>query len=160
MDANEIDIKEVYALFGAAAYFAQCFERQLAITVSTVCITDSDVITREQYDALLSRNFSKTLGQLFHLMKSDITISDEIKDSIAEALRLRNFLMHNYFWERALSLNNTVGRQRMLQELSHACVLFQTIDSKVEALTREWGEKRGVTHKDYAKALKNLLEGE
>jgi hypothetical protein len=87
MDTNEIEIKEVYALCGAAAYFTQCFERQLAIAVSTVCITDPDMVTREQYDALLSRNFSRTLGQLFHLMKSDITISDEIKDSIAEALR-------------------------------------------------------------------------
>lgn len=160
MDTNEIEIKEVYVHFGAATYFAQCFERQLAITVSTVCIPNPDAVTRDQYDTLLSRNFSKTLGQLFHLMKGDVTISDEIKEDIAEALVLRNFLIYNYFWERALPLNNTIGRQRMLQELSHACVLFQTIDSEVEALTREWGEKRGVTQKDYAMALKKLLEGE
>jgi hypothetical protein len=40
-----MEIKEVYALFGLAVYLIQCFERQLAVTVATVCLSDPDTVT-------------------------------------------------------------------------------------------------------------------
>ncbi|BCL83514.1 hypothetical protein ccbrp13_59790 [Ktedonobacteria bacterium brp13] len=160
MDYEELEAKEVYAMYGAAMYFAQCFERQLAITLSTVCLSDPDLVTRDQYDALLGKHFKKTLGQLLHKMKEGSEINDEIKGEIEEALQLRNFLAHNYFWERAVQHNNPIGRQRMIHELNQACTVFQSIDSKVEAITVEWGKKRGVTETDYAKALAKLLKPE
>src|SRR5450755_1283392 len=157
-DAREI--KEVSALFGRAVFFIQAFERQLGITIASVCLSDPDSVTREQYDALLSKNFKKTLGQLFHKMKDDLHIADEIKQEIETALQLRNFLIHNYFWERMLQFNTSIGRQAMLEELYHACTVFQEVDSKVEALTKAWGAKRGVTEQDYAEELEKLLKTE
>ncbi|HYT45612.1 MAG TPA: hypothetical protein VEP90_25025 [Methylomirabilota bacterium] len=160
VDTIEVEYKEVYATFGLAVYLAQCFERQLGITLATVCLSDPDSVTREQYDALLSKNFKKTLGQLFYKMKDDLNIADEIKQEIEAALQLRNFLIHNYFWERMLQFNASAGRQAMLEELYHACTVFQEVDSKVEAITKAWGEKRGVTEQDYAEELEKLLKSE
>jgi uncharacterized protein YutE (UPF0331/DUF86 family) len=155
-----MEYKEVYAVFGLTSYLVQCFERQLAITLSTVCLADPDTVTREQYDMLLSKNFTKTLGQLFHMMKEEVSIADAVKEEIEAALKLRNFLIHNYFWERMVQLNTSVGRQAMLEELYHACTVFQEVDSKVEAITKAWGEKRGVTEHDYAEELEKLLKAE
>jgi hypothetical protein len=50
MDNDEMEIKEVSALFGRAVFFIQCFECQLAITLSTVCLKDPDILTRDQYN--------------------------------------------------------------------------------------------------------------
>jgi hypothetical protein len=155
-DAREI--KEVSALFGRAVFFIQAFERQLGITLASVCLSDPDAVTREQYDALLSRNFKKTLGQLFHKMKVTLTIPNEIKQEIEAALQLRNFLIHNYFWERMIQFNTSAGRQMMLEELYQACLVFQKVDSKVTAITMEWAAKRGVTEQDYAEELGKLLK--
>jgi uncharacterized protein YutE (UPF0331/DUF86 family) len=160
MDKDAMEIKEVSALFGRAVFFIQCFERQLGITLATVCLSDPDAVTREQYDALLSKNFKKTLGQLFHKMKGDLHIAEEMKQEIEAALELRNFLIHNYFWERMVQFNTSVGRQAMLEELYLACTVFQEVDSKVEAITKAWGEKRGVTEQDYAEELEKLLKTE
>jgi len=157
-DAREI--KEVSALFGRVVFFIQAFERQLGITLATVCLSDPDTFTREQYDALLSKNFKKTLGQLFHKMRDDLHIADEIKQEIEAALQLRNFLIHNYFWERMLQFNTSSGRQAMLEELYHACTIFHDVDSKVEAITKAWAAKRGVTEQVYAKELEKLLKTE
>lgn len=160
MDNDAMEIKEVSALFGRVVYFIQRFERQLGITLATVCLSDPDTVTREKYDALLSKNFKKTLGQLFHLMKDDLHIEENVKQKIEEALKLRNFLIHNYFWERAVQFSNSVGRQAMLEELYQACMFFEEVDSEVEAITKAWGEKRGVTEKDYAEELEKLLKTE
>lgn len=157
-DAREI--KEISALFGRLVFFIQAFERQLGITLASVCLTDPDAVTREQYDALLSRNFKKTLGQLFHKMKDDLNIPDDVKQEIEAALQLRNFLIHNYFWERMIEFNTSTGRQAMLEELDQACLVFQEVDSKVTTITMEWAAKRGVTEEDYARELEKLLKTE
>lgn len=160
MSSDAREIKEVSALFGRAVFFIQAFERQLGITLASVCLSEPDTVTREQYDALLSRNFKKTLGQLFHKMKDDLNISDEIKQEIEAALQLRNFLIHNYFWERMIEFNTSTGRQAMLEELDQACILFQEIDSKVTEITLEWAAKRGITEEDYIRELAKLLKTE
>lgn len=153
-----MEIEEVYALFGLAVYLIQCFERQLAITLATICLSDPDTLTREQYDALLGKNFKKTLGQLFHKMKEDIYIAIEMKEEIEAALQLRNFLIHNYFWTRAIPFKSSPGRQTMLQELANACTAFQEVDSKLEVITKEWGKNHGVREQDYAEELEKLLK--
>ncbi len=155
---DEMEIKEVYALFGLTVYLIQCFERQLAITLAAVCLSDPDDVSREQYDALLGTNFKKTLGQLFHKMKDDVHITVEVKEEIEASLRLRNFLIHNYFWTRAILFKSSSGRQTMLQELTDACNIFQEADSKLEKITKEWGKKRGVTEQNYAEELEKLLK--
>lgn len=160
IDNDVMEIKEVSALFGRAVFFIQVFERQLGITLASVCLEYPDSVTRDQYDALLSKNFKKTLGQLFHKMKDDLHIADEIKQEIEAALQLRNFLIHNYFWERMLQFNTSAGRQVMLEELYQACTVFQEVDSKVEAITKAWAAKRGVTEQDYEKELEQLLKTE
>lgn len=158
MDTDEMEIKEVYAFFGLTVYLIQCFERQLAITLATVCLSAPDTVMRAQYDALLGKNFKKTLGQLFHKMKEDIQIATEVKEEIEAALQLRNFLIHNYFWARAIPFKSSSGRQSMLQELLDACTVFQEVDNKLEVLTKEWSKKRGVTEQDYAEELEKLLK--
>ncbi len=100
-----MEYKEVYAVFGLTSYLVQCFERQLAITLSTVCLADPDTVTRAQYDVLLSKNFTRTLGQLFYKMKEEVSITDDVKEEIEAALKLRNFLIHNYFLERMVQFN-------------------------------------------------------
>lgn len=93
-------------------------------------------------------------------MRDDLHIADEVKQEIEAALQLRNFLIHNYFWERMLQFNTSAGRQAMLDELYHACTIFQEVDSKVEAITKAWGAKRGVTEQIYAEELEKLLKTE
>lgn len=154
-DANEI--KEISALFGRVVFFIQTFERQLGITLASAFLSDPDARTKEQYDTLLSRNFKMTLGQLFHKLKDDPLISNEIKQELEAALKLRNFLIHNYFWERMKEFNTSAGRQTMLEELYQACLIFQEIDSKLTAITMEWAMKRGVTEDDYDRLYKMLI---
>lgn len=59
-----------------------------------------------------------------------------------------------------LQFNTSAGRQAMLDELYHACTIFQEVDSKVEAITKAWGAKRGVTEQIYAEELEKLLKTE
>jgi hypothetical protein len=157
---TEEEYKEVYATFGLAVYLAQCFERQLAITLSTVCGSDPHMVLRSQYDDLLSKNFKKTTGQLLHKIKEGITVPDELTTDVEEALKKRNFLMHNYFWERAVQFTTSEGRQKMIHELQDACALFQKVDSYFETITKEWGKKYGVTEARYVDELERLLKHE
>lgn len=157
MDESEHH-KEVYAYFGITAHAAQMLERQIALTLNSVCTVDGTV-TRDQYDISLMQDFKKTLGQLHSKLKKELNVSDDIKAEIEAALAKRNFLMHNYFWERAVEFTKPEGRDTMIHELEEMRQLFTSVDSKLTALTRAWRIKRGVTDEDVEREKQNLLEG-
>lgn len=159
IDPESHQIREVYARFGLAIHMAQALERTLAIALATVCGPGPRKITRKRYDSLLQSNFEKTLGQLVaKLGKSVVAIPEASEHTLSEALRKRNWLVHSYFWERAVSFNRKEGRQSMIDELQALSEYFEKIDVKFSAVVRAWGEKHGVTQQVIDKEMKTLID--
>lgn len=156
----EEEIKEVCTAFGAVAFAAQAFERQLAIALATALASGATVKTRQQYDDLLHTYFHKTAGQLSQLVKGDEVSLVELKAEIERAVRQRNFFMHNYFWERAVQFTSSEGRERMVNELYDASSQFEALDNRLTALTKAWASQRGVTEEDHLAAQEEILRGE
>jgi hypothetical protein len=67
-----------------------------------------------------------------------------LDDLLIRAVRLRNFLAHEYVHERAAAFLTEVGKDDMIGELKKATAFFEAPDARLESLTRQLTEAIGV----------------
>jgi hypothetical protein len=101
IDPESAQIREVYARFGLAMYQSQCVEREVAILLATEYGPGIKAITQAQYSELLESLFRNTLGGLITKLIKSGQIDSNFESTLRKALTQRNWLAHNYFWERA-----------------------------------------------------------
>jgi hypothetical protein len=156
IDPESHQVREVYAHFGLAVYHAQALERTLAMALATVY--GPTKMTRQKYRALVESKYEKTLGQLVGEIRKTTNLPSNQTVLLKEALRKRNWLVHDYFWERAATFARQDGRGAMIRELNEAADFFLKVDKEFGRILRTWGEKRGVTQEQVNRAQKELLE--
>ena len=142
---EKYDVKEVYAFFGLAAYMAQVLERGVIIFSVALRIGSVPNVTRDLVDELYENFEEKTLGQLLKIAKSASLINNELYEELYNSLKLRNRLIHSYFYEHAEDFMSEQGRKIMINELRHMTNIFEETDKKLEGLSSLMWEKYGVT---------------
>lgn len=162
MEKNNINeeehIKEVYAHYGLTMYQAQCVERALCILLASGKAPILKSITKYDYDNILNTLFKHTLGGLIKEMRKDMEIVDDFEKNIEKALEKRNWLAHNYFWERAGHFMTFEGRNFMLKELQEITSFFEVLDDYLTKINVEWVKKNGITTEFLEKQMEELVK--
>lgn len=156
-DEEGRQIKHLYSIFGLVIHTLQSFERQLAISLVTVFGPGPGKIDRKGYDTLLNENFKKTLGHLYKRLKEVNEAPEDLITEIENVLKIRNKLIHRYFWENAVFFCNVRGRQKMIEELEEYREEIETVDFILTSVTLTWGRRHGVAEEDIEKQMKVLL---
>ena len=159
IDPESAQIREVYAYFGLAMYQAQCLERQLAMILATKYGPGPTRITSREFDALLEGLFRRTLGHLVNEIGAIVDVNEDEKEQLKVALKKRNWLVHHYFWDRAVEFQSESGRASMVSELQEAAEYYQALDEIFTNRTKEWGETVGVTQQSIDEHMERLLQG-
>ena len=73
-------------------------------------------------------------------MQKDIKITDDFETNIEKALEKRNWLTHNYFWERTGYFMTVEGRNFMLKELQEVSSFFEGLYNYLVKITDEWAK--------------------
>ena len=119
LESEEGQLNAVFACFGSAAQHAQLFEQGLAkflVVYNKIC---SDSVSIEELDAVASNLRKRTMGQLLAKLSKHVTINDaSVSEQFTNALKKRNYLMHEFFLERNTELESSEGRMRLLAELT------------------------------------------
>lgn len=150
--------RELFAYFGLAIYHAQCIERQLAILLAVKPGIDTQEFFWQEFDRLCSFYFRKTLGSLIETMKVTINIPKDLEISLQGALDTRNWLVHNFFWDRAVDILKEEGREMMINELRELSEGLNAIDDKFVDITNTLVRKLGVTEDVIQETLEKMLE--
>jgi hypothetical protein len=146
MTPEDEQCREVYAYFGVAAYFAQCFEKSLCNFLMYHNALTIGNVTQENAGEIARSIQKKTMGQLLKEIKPVVTFGDPAGEALVdEALKKRNFLLHDYFWDRAIEFMSPNGRAKMLTELMELLDLFQRADGLAKTLARAASKAAGVT---------------
>lgn len=153
------DVREVYEYFGRAAFEAQCLEKQIAIVLSYMCAGNHEEITTLRHDELLETNLDHTFGALVRELTMHLSLPTDVRDKLARAVEGRNWLSHNYWWDRASEFASQTGRQDMLTELNSLVGLFSELDRFLTQMFKEWAHTKGVTEDDFGESLNELLSG-
>ena len=85
-------------------------------------------------------------------------LSEDEEERLKTALEKRNWLVHRYFWERAVDLLSYSGLASMIDELRDTADLFESLDELFTTKTREWAESVGISQELVNEHLERLIK--
>jgi hypothetical protein len=83
-------IRETYARFGAAYYFAECLHRGLCCAYMLAPFETKEFVTGPRVEERMSESFRLTLGQLVEALAP--WLSEHLYHALREAVERRNWL--------------------------------------------------------------------
>ena len=158
IDDDAYQRREVFSRYGLALYHVQCVEKSLSILLSSVFNMDFLSSTPDVREKFFNQAFSMTLGQLINRLKQRITIHSEIQKDLLEALRKRNWLAHDYFYERSGELLTRSGRTRIIEEITELSNFFNNLDIQLMGIVEKWSDKVGITTEVIDEGVRKLVQ--
>ena len=152
IDDESEHVKEVYARFGLAVYYAQVLEHGIVNALVTLDLIPSkrhEAGTAEKWGAMvdefMDQHFSTTLGRMIRALRTVTTVPDDLERHLTTALSKRNWLAHNFFRERAEEFMSAWGRDKMLHEVDECREAFRTADRRLDEIVRPIRHKFGLS---------------
>ncbi len=158
LDYDSQQRRETFALYGLAMYHAQCFEKSLVILFSVAYNKEyfrSSFDKREEY---FNQYFQKTAGQLVSRIKAIVLVPDDLEITLIQAVKKRNWLAHDYFWEKSIDLLTTEGRDKLITELTDISDYFSQIDERLTLIYQKIFNKVGLTEEVVLKHIEEMVK--
>jgi hypothetical protein len=141
LDLESDQIRQVYANYGSAMYYAQVLEHGLVNFVAASRAGHPDKYS----DALWDELFGMTMGRQLQFVFEEAELSDVVIEQLRKALRVRNFLAHDFFRQRAEKLLSFRGRNEMLHELELLREELRDAEAAVSPTTLRLLDRKGVS---------------
>ena len=151
-------VRDTYAHFGLAIYQVQVLEHTIVNAMVVARMPDRDRISRRAIDGFMDREFDRTLGRLVRELGKYASVPDDLVDVLSQALEKRNWLVHDYFRERAEQFVTDSGCHQMIAELDVAQRQFHSAGERLDLLLRPVRERFGVTDEAIAEHVSALLK--
>lgn len=159
LDDNE-QCREVYAWAGLALYQAQVIEHGLVNAILVVRLAeDSDFASSfSDGDHFFAEHFQRTMGQLMKRLRKHLTIDATFDHRLDDLLRRRNFVIHNFFRERAELFMHQEGRAIMLDELASFVDGASGVEEELARLVLDYGAAHGLSAERIGAELDRLTK--
>lgn len=140
MTEDEKNIRDCFAYFGRTIYMAQCVEKGIMNSL----ISSYKNITKTRYDELLLEKSQLTLGQLKREIKQKEIFSENVVERIEIFHKKRDWLAHNYWWDRAIEFNQENLRYKIFEELDQLTAEFESLNEVIEEDNKKFLLENGV----------------
>jgi hypothetical protein len=137
MDAADEEVREVYARYGLAMYFAQVVEHAIVNLMIALRLPDHGALSRRDIDQFMDEAFAMTFGRLLKELRRLGQPTELVQRDLDQARDMRNWLAHRCFRDRAVQFMSPAGRIGMFQELDDATNLFLQVNETLERLSAE-----------------------
>ena len=158
------EIKEVYAKFGLAMYFAQVLEHGIVnalVSLDLIPNRRKHAPTPEEWsatvDSFMSRHFEKTMGRMLRELRSVTLVPSDLEDLLRDALRRRNRLAHDFFREHAEDLITSSGRSAMLAGVDECRAVFEAADRRLDEVVAPMRRAVGLTDEVIAREFDAMV---
>lgn len=128
MDDKENEIKECFAYFGRAMYMAQTVEKGI---LNSLLFSYTN-ITKTRYDELLAEKSLLTFGQLKQEVIAKNIFDSDFIEKLEEFHSKRDWLAHNYWWDRSVEFNREDLRHKLFKELDEFNEEFEALYDLIE----------------------------
>lgn len=164
LDPESEQIREVYAYYGLAMYWAQCVEQSIFQQLlffdhfpkAIASYTSSEKWVAE-FDSYETRELGQTMGKLIRRLQEVGLPNEDITNVLAEVLQLRNWLAHSYFSDRALEFTTTKGREEMLEELDGVRDKLQKCAINLDSVSLPAAQSLGFTEEMRQKVTQEMI---
>jgi hypothetical protein len=157
-------VRDVYAHYGLAMYLAQCLEQSIFIHLMFFDLFPKQVLEfkdtehwQREFERYETQELGKSMGQIIQKLKEAGQPTEEIKVSLAAALKARNRLAHMYFSEHAIPFTQQSGRDAMIKELEGIQSMFRAVAKSLDDITMPVARKFGLTEEHEKLAVDELM---
>jgi len=164
LDPESEHVREVYANYGLAMYWAQCLEQSIFQHLlffdhfpKAVAKYSTPEAWAEEFDRFESRELGQTMGKLVGRLREVDQPTDTVEKSLAKILKSRNWLAHGYFADRAVGFNTREGRDLMIDELVLLQGEFRVCCDELDAVSLPAAQKLGLTEEQLEQMKTELL---
>ena len=140
-------IRETCAHFGLAIYLAQVLEHGIVNAMLVLRFVDGSGFSGAGVDRFMDQQFKNTLGMLIRDLREQTPLPSHLEGSLNRALKTRNWLIHDYFRERALEFMSFEGRESMLAELREVQEQLRQVDKMLESVVLPVANRLGLSKK-------------
>jgi hypothetical protein len=151
------EVKEVYAFFGLAAYWAQVLEQEVINFTVAVHMENRSHLNRRIVEDLWRSFEVKTFGAVLHAARRITSIPSDIDVLLGTALTMRNHLTHSFFRDRAEWFLSDAGRLRTMADLQEHMKIFKRANDRLEPLTLALLNQFGVSRETANRLLQEML---
>jgi hypothetical protein len=130
MEPAETEIKEVFARFGRAYYFAEVLHRGLCNLYALSQAAPKGWATRPMMEEHFATAFGMTLGEVWQRVKD--RFSRDEAEAVESAIKTRNCIAHQFWYERSHAAFTSEGCFQLVAELDMAAEVFERADAIVD----------------------------
>ena len=110
-------LQPIYLEAGAALFDCQSFEYGIAYLLHLCACSGAEGLDTINTIAILEDEEKKTAGQLIKLLKRHVKVSKGIEESLTEALKARNKLIHRYLLENVERMAEPNEHENIVKEI-------------------------------------------
>ncbi len=140
-------------------YSANCLERQIGLLLATKYNQKFLQAPPKQRDAFFEREAKKTFGRMVRDLGNKAQLSTTLESRLHEAVELRNWLAHRYFWERAFNFTTLEEREKMIFELQEKVDFLKELDREFSQLLLQFYYSKGGSEEEFELKLAKYLGG-
>ncbi|WP_446048920.1 hypothetical protein [Streptomyces albidoflavus] len=138
LPAEDAQTREMYALFGAAVYFANCIEVGL-INILAIADVKHAKALQVRIDDPWDRRFADkklTMGKLFSDVERGGHLAGRpgLAADLESAVNSRNELAHHFWVPRIEDSLTEAGRHRLIKDLEHRREAFEIANNSMDTL--------------------------
>lgn len=152
MDREEYETKECFAYFGRAVYMAQTVEKGI---VNSILLSYKN-ITQHRYDELLAEKSRLTFGQLKREIIERSIFSSDIISKLEAFYEKRDWLAHNYWWDRSVEFYRDDLRHKIIEELDAISSGFEALELLIRENVELFFKDKGADLESLSIELANL----
>lgn len=164
MDSEDEEVRDVYAYYGLALYWASCLEQSIFQHLlffdhfprAVASYKNADKWERE-FDEFEAKEMKQTMGKLVWRLKEAGQPTKEVETSLDQALKARNWLVHSFFPDRAVQFTLSDGRAEMISELQGLRDQFMVCANAIDELSQPVLERYGFTEEVQERILAELV---
>jgi hypothetical protein len=151
LNAEEVQIREVFSRFGLAMYTAQVLEHGMvnALLVIQLLPTRSGHASRssweEVFDQFYNGELAKTFGNIAQTLKKTEFFPADFIERLFSAKQKRDKLAHRFFRENDVDFTTDLGRKKMLMECEEIIEIFQGLDVEIDNFMSPLQVEFGIT---------------
>lgn len=142
--------KEILAYYGRLVYYIQIVEKEFLNRV----LLSQENTSKSRQDELYMELSQLTFGQLKSKIVADGLIESDLAERLDEFHKKRDWLVHRYFWDRAVEFNNPEMQIQMLSELDSYTTEFAQLVEDTHLDARKYLDSKGL---DYETLMNEML---
>ena len=137
-------IEPIVLQVGAAIQDSQQLELSISLIITMLIDLSEGRLSDADFVGWMDRLGSKTLGRLIHTIKEHVDFDDTSETILKEALKSRNYIVHDFFNERSETFLTPVGRKEVLSELGKRRKQIRRAYEMIDPIVAKLFELKGI----------------